>query len=106
MKNQALFSSKDKSKKLKCRLLQFLFGALMVKYINATKTIRFTESTKESIKPINIKIIRKTLNIYFLRFSVFYVRVSFNIASNIPIKDKATDTAIINQEEPNLAQLN
>ena len=25
MKNQALFSSKDKSKKLKCRLLQFLF---------------------------------------------------------------------------------
>ena len=31
MKNQALFSSKDKSKKLKCRLLQFLFGALKVK---------------------------------------------------------------------------
>ena len=28
MKNQALFSLKDKSKKLKCRLLQFLFGAL------------------------------------------------------------------------------
>ena len=31
MKNQALFSSKDKSKKLKCRLLQFLFGTLKVK---------------------------------------------------------------------------
>ena len=31
IKHQALFSSKDKSKnKLKCRLLQFLFGALMV----------------------------------------------------------------------------
>ena len=30
MKNQALFSSKDKSKKLKCRLLQFLFGAFRV----------------------------------------------------------------------------
>ena len=30
MKNQALFSSKDKSKKIKCRLLQFLFGALRV----------------------------------------------------------------------------
>ena len=28
MKNQAFFSSKDKSKKLKCRLLQFLFGNL------------------------------------------------------------------------------
>ena len=31
MKNQAFFSLKDKSKKLKCRLLQFLFGALRVK---------------------------------------------------------------------------
>ena len=31
MKNQALFSSKDKSKKIKCCLLQFLFGALWVK---------------------------------------------------------------------------
>ena len=34
MKNQALFSSKVKSKKLKCRLLQFLFGALRVKGIH------------------------------------------------------------------------
>ena len=33
MKNQALFSSKDKSKKLKCRLLQYLFGALRVKKV-------------------------------------------------------------------------
>ena len=32
MKNQALFSSKDKSKKLKCCLLQFLFGALRVNH--------------------------------------------------------------------------
>ena len=31
MKNQALFSSKDNSKKLKCLLLQFVFGALRVK---------------------------------------------------------------------------
>ena len=30
MKNQVLFSSKDKSKKLKCHLLQFLFGALRI----------------------------------------------------------------------------
>ena len=30
MKNEASFSSKDKSKKIKCRLLQFLFGALRV----------------------------------------------------------------------------
>ena len=33
MKNQALFSSKDKSKKLKCCLLQFLFGALRVNVV-------------------------------------------------------------------------
>ena len=31
MENQALFSSKDKSKNLKCQMLQFLFGALRVK---------------------------------------------------------------------------
>ena len=31
MKNQALFSLEDKSKKSKCHLLQFLFGALRVK---------------------------------------------------------------------------
>ena len=31
MKQQALFSLKDKSNKIKCRLLQFLFGALKVK---------------------------------------------------------------------------
>ena len=34
MKNQALFSAKNKSKKLKCCLLQFLFGALRVKAIS------------------------------------------------------------------------
>ena len=31
MKNQALFSWKDKSKNLKCRLLQLLYGSLRVK---------------------------------------------------------------------------
>ena len=31
MKNQALFSSEDNSKELKCCLLQFVFGALRVK---------------------------------------------------------------------------
>ena len=33
MKNRALFSLKDKSKNLKCRLLQFLFGALRVNIV-------------------------------------------------------------------------
>ena len=50
MKNQALFSSKDKSEKLKCRLLQFLFGALRVKespyFIAQTYTaLRVMETT-------------------------------------------------------------
>ena len=36
MKNQTLFSSKDKSKKLKFRLLQFLFGALRVNCVLET----------------------------------------------------------------------
>ena len=36
MKIQALLSSKDKRKKLKCRLLQFLFGALRVKVSGLT----------------------------------------------------------------------
>ena len=35
MKSQALFSSQDKSKKLKCRLLQLLFGTLRVKPLTA-----------------------------------------------------------------------
>ena len=30
LKHQALFSSNDRSKKLKCHLLQFLFGTLRV----------------------------------------------------------------------------
>ena len=37
MKNLALFSSKDKNKKLKCRQLHFLFGALRVNAITHGK---------------------------------------------------------------------
>ena len=32
MKNQTFFSSEGKSKKLKCLLLQFLFGALRINF--------------------------------------------------------------------------
>ena len=42
MNNQALFSLKDKSKKLKCRLLQFLFGAFRVKFIDFLYKFRVT----------------------------------------------------------------
>ena len=47
MKNQALFSSKDKSKKLKCRLLQFLFGILRVN-ITVSKTYIWKICKKET----------------------------------------------------------
>ena len=43
MKNQALFSSKDKRKILKCRLLLFLFAALRVKdYTEELRMIRIS----------------------------------------------------------------
>ena len=40
MKYQALFSSKDKSKKLKCRLLQFLFGASRVNILGTNLKVK------------------------------------------------------------------
>ena len=49
MKNQALFSWKDKGKKLKCRLLQFLYGALRVKKNELGKTLG-TISSDQYIK--------------------------------------------------------
>ena len=36
MKKSSLISLKDKGKKLKCRLLQFLFGALRVNLFETT----------------------------------------------------------------------
>ena len=38
MKNQAVFSLKDKNKKLKCHLLQFLFGAFRVKNLKGSNS--------------------------------------------------------------------
>ena len=40
MKNQALFSSEDKIKKIKCRLLQLLFGTSRVKLLLQLRTGR------------------------------------------------------------------
>ena len=40
MNYQALFSSKDKSKSIKCHLLQFLFGALRVNSETKLKCIQ------------------------------------------------------------------
>ena len=49
MKNQALFSSKDKSKKLKCCLLQFLFGALRV-HKHQTSVSHLSTSSATNVK--------------------------------------------------------
>ena len=53
MKNQAFFSSKDKSNKLKCRLLQFMFGALRVNLLSAQKADDkiFTSAKLKNICP-------------------------------------------------------
>ena len=53
MKNQALFSSKDKSKKLKCHLLQFLFGALRVNGEN--KAIHLLSTWDRAARVVNRK---------------------------------------------------
>ena len=48
MKNQALFSSKDISKKLKCRLLQLLFSALRVKVVKVCNCVVITFFVKHN----------------------------------------------------------
>ena len=48
MKNQALFSSKDKSKKLKCHLLQFLLGALRVNGLEQALKLDIVSVSKTS----------------------------------------------------------
>ena len=45
MKNQALFSLKDKSKQLKCPLLQFLFGTLRVKVLRSMDMLPYFSTT-------------------------------------------------------------
>ena len=49
MKSQAVFSSKDKSNKLKCHLLQFLCGDLRVKTLcgmSASEEVEFDNNFK------------------------------------------------------------
>ena len=55
MKNQALFSSKDKSKKLKCRLLQFLFGALRVKEFTGVTEMTLSGSKFHALTTFSLK---------------------------------------------------
>ena len=63
MKNQASFSSKDKNIKLKCRLLQFLFGALRInnRYIENTKKSNEISHAILSINLIETLLCEKTI---------------------------------------------
>ena len=54
MKNKALFSSKDKRKKLKCRLLQFLFGTLRVNNTFLTSGLDHLYYLAESISSFRV----------------------------------------------------
>ena len=74
MKNQALFSSKDKSKKLKCHLLQFLFGILRVK-LGIKEGI--PNAYLASIKSMNHSCFTAGLavsNTYFLDLKIYKIR--------------------------------
>ena len=61
MKNQTLFSSKDESKILKCRLLQFLFGALRVKKNIAKATHQYSINA-DPYKPLFHRLISSYYN--------------------------------------------
>ena len=63
MKNQTLFSSKDK-KKLKCRLLQFLFGTLGVKHVYSLLLISHKVYPKPLISQSKFSGPRKFVLIY------------------------------------------
>ena len=69
MKNQALFSSRDKSKKLKCRLLQFLFVALRVNGV-WQNTIHTEWVSKARFHVTVITHINKSMVYFIVRLSV------------------------------------
>ena len=66
MKNQAFFSSKDKSKKLKCRLLQFLFGALRVSFCHPGNIILNHEHHTRKVNYKKKKKKKKKFNSFIL----------------------------------------
>ena len=68
MKNQALFSSKDESEKLKCCLLQFLFGAFRVKF---SRTLKMKCCHIFFLQKICEELIQCKMFIHFVRKKVF-----------------------------------
>ena len=70
MKNQALFSSIKKKIKLKCRLLQFLFGALRVKTVPLFEGLLFSRKanrkSQKFVPVVKMTKIRWCLHIFCL----------------------------------------
>ena len=87
MKNQALFSSKDKSKKLKCPLLQFLFGASWVKVFWGTNSAIFNFASPLQIGVMQLlkeKFVPQEANPFksidlFFKFKGFIVKLTLSV---------------------------
>ena len=71
MKNQALFSSKDKTKKLNCRLLQFLFGALRVK-LKTTRQSTTVWNRQYNKPKISFNFFQDAFQIHVFMLNQFY----------------------------------
>ena len=69
MKNQALFSSKDKSEKLNCHLLLFLFGSIRVK-APEVKVVHFTYN----VVHFTYNVVHFTYNVVHFTYSVVQTR--------------------------------
>ena len=92
MKNQALLSAKDKSKKLKCRLLQFSFGALRIKslfflsihfqnrFLQPTALIYLRDIVGLTQILLNVKLINKCLSIIMYDISCVNLTASVILA--------------------------
>ena len=89
MKNQALFSSKDKSKKLKCRLLQFLFGALRVKgHFYSAHNCQSPNLTSQTVILSESFFLTQTVLGLLKKFwCSFQCQILYNIVHNIRVKE-------------------
>ena len=85
-KHQVLFSSKDKSKKLKCRLLQFLFSALKRYDLNTlvlTANIIHVLIMENLVYISNVLILTVKFNFYaILKHSMVYIEWDVNLVLN------------------------
>ena len=79
MKSQALFSSKDKNKKLKCHLLQFLFGfAYKIELFLPKQSPKCRSVLEDGSRYFGLfrkgktRIIAKRVNYFLVKFTLRY----------------------------------